>query len=248
MKMIFFCFSSKDRHSIVEAVLFHITNFELPVWYDRYKMLLGDNRNYKNFDEGINNANYSVIILSPNTLASVCANEEIELIYQRYQEQKIIVFPLLYKLTVHDLPESFVWIKHLVYKEVTDEVDVHSACNHIICRILLDELSRYKYQSFDIFCESYKNIPAQSFPVEILNKYRSIDKENYNARITLLYTVYIFIKSTYNISDIPTHFYAGMDRLFDETRLNLDIDLREILIFERLTLLLLNAILFGYII
>lgn len=80
--MLFFCFSSKDRHSIVESILFHLTNYGLPVWYDRHKMLLGDERDNKNFDEGVKACNYSIIILSANTIASECANEEIDLIYQ----------------------------------------------------------------------------------------------------------------------------------------------------------------------
>ena len=82
--MLFFCFSSKDRHSIVESILFHLTNYGLPVWYDRHKMLLGDERDNKNFDEGVKACNYSIIILSANTIASECAHEEIDLIYQRY--------------------------------------------------------------------------------------------------------------------------------------------------------------------
>ena len=66
--MLFFCFSSKDRHSIVESILFHLTNYGLPVWYDRHKMLLGDERDNKNFDEGVKACNYSIIILSANTI------------------------------------------------------------------------------------------------------------------------------------------------------------------------------------
>ena len=58
--MIFFCFSSKDRITIVEAILFHITNYELPVWYDRYKMLMGDERDYKNFEEGVGGCKYAI--------------------------------------------------------------------------------------------------------------------------------------------------------------------------------------------
>ena len=56
--MIFFCFSSKDRHTIVDAILFHITKYEIPVWYDRQQMLLGDDRNHKNFTEGVEKASY----------------------------------------------------------------------------------------------------------------------------------------------------------------------------------------------
>ena len=45
---------------------------------------------------------------------------------------------------------------------------------------------------------------------------------------------------------IPEFYYKGIQRLFEETRLNLPIDLRETLIFERLFLLLFNAAIFGY--
>ena len=245
--MIFFCFSSKDRHSIVEAILFHIMNYKLPVWYDRQEMLLGDDRNLMNFEEGVNKADYSIIILSQNAIASVCANEETELIYNRYKSGKITVFPLFYNLTANEIPEAFAWMKNLVYKELKDTIDVHSACNHIVCRVLLDELNKYKYRSFKIFYETYEHVPLHAFTIEILDKYNLIDRENYNARISLLYAIYLFIKSTYSLSGIPEYYYAGIDRLFNETKLNLKIDLREIIIFERLILLLLNAILLGYI-
>ena len=90
--MLFFCFSSKDRHSIVESILFHLTNYGLPVWYDRHKMLLGDERDNKNFDEGVKACNYSIIILSANTIASECANEEIDLIIRDINSIKCMCF------------------------------------------------------------------------------------------------------------------------------------------------------------
>ena len=78
--MVFFCFSSKDRQAIVESILYHLDNYCIPVWYDRRTMLMSDQRNYKNFVEGVGSCRYAVIILSPNCVASKCANEEIELI------------------------------------------------------------------------------------------------------------------------------------------------------------------------
>ena len=109
--MLFFCFSSKDRHSIVESILFHLTNYGLPVWYDRHKMLLGDERDNKNFDEGVKACNYSIIILSANTIASECANEEIDLIYQRYKQHKMYVFPIFFNIKASQLPEKYCWMK-----------------------------------------------------------------------------------------------------------------------------------------
>ena len=100
--MIFFCFSSKDRLQIVEAILFHITNYELPVWYDRHKMLMGDDRDYKNFEEGVEQSKYAVIIVSPNALESACAQEEMELIYKRYSDGEMTVFPIFYNIRASD--------------------------------------------------------------------------------------------------------------------------------------------------
>lgn len=119
--MIFFCFSSKDRITIVEAILFHITNYELPVWYDRYKMLMGDERDYKNFEEGVGGCKYAIIIVSPNAIESICAQEEIELIYRRYIKGDMTVFPIFYNIKANELPEKLRWMTQLVSRAYRKE-------------------------------------------------------------------------------------------------------------------------------
>lgn len=246
--MIFFCFSSKDRHSIVESILFHLTNYGLPVWYDRHKMLLGDERDNKNFDEGVKACNYSIIILSPNAIKSECANEEIDLIYQRYKQHKMYVFPIFFNIKASQLPEKYTWMKRLVYKELTVETDSRSACNHIICKIALDELQKYKIKTINEYLKYYRNNKAYSYLTKLIDSYCKISDDNHNAQIALLYAGCLYIKETYYCSEIPEFYYKGIQRLFEETRLNLPIDLRETLIFERLFLLMFNVAIFGYII
>ena len=245
--MIFFCFSSKDRLQIVEAMLFHITNYELPVWYDRHKMLMGDDRDYKNFDEGINQCEYAIIIVSPNAIASTCAREEIELIRKRYEADEMTVFPVFYNLKASELPAQLQWMTKLVYKELDASTDSRSACNHIICRVLLDELEKYRIKSINDFLAFCGTNSALGYPARLLKAYCKVSDDNRDAQITLLYAVCLYIRTQYNLNDVPAFYYAGIDRLFDETRLHLPVDLRETLIFERLTLLLTNAVLFGYI-
>ena len=245
--MIFFCFSSKDRLQIVEAMLFHITNYELPVWYDRHKMLMGDDRDYKNFDEGINQCEYAIIIVSPNAIASTCAREEIELIRKRYEADEMTVFPVFYNLKASELPAKLQWMTKLVYKELDASTDSRSACNHIICRVLLDELEKYRIKSINDFLTFCGTNSALGYPARLLKAYCKVSDDNRDAQITLLYAVCLYIRTQYNLNDVPAFYYAGIDRLFDETRLHLPVDLRETLIFERLTLLLTNAVLFGYI-
>lgn len=245
--MLFLCFSSKDRIQIVEAILFHITNYELPVWYDRHKMLMGDHRNYKNFDEGVGQSKYAVIIVSPNAIDSVCAQEEMELIFKHYSEGKIIVFPIFYNINATELPENLQWMTKLVYKELDAGTDAYSACNHIICRVLLDELEKYKMKSINDFLSLYGHNSALCYITKLLQAYCRISDDNRDAQIALLYATCLYIREYYNLNDIPAFYHVGVDRLFDETRLHLPIDLRETLIFERLTLLLINSVLFGYI-
>ena len=245
--MIFFCFSSKDRLQIVEAMLFHITNYELPVWYDRHKMLMGDDRDYKNFDEGINQCEYAIIIVSPNAIASTCAREEIELIRKRYEADEMTVFPVFYNLKASELPAQLQWMTKLVYKELGASTDSRSACNHIICRVLLDELEKYRIKSINDFLTFCGTNSALGYPARLLKAYCKVSDDNRDAQITVLYAVCLYIRTQYNLNDVPAFYYAGIDRLFDETRLHLPVDLRETLIFERLTLLLTNAVLFGYI-
>lgn len=126
----FLLFSRKDRHDIVEVMLFHVTNYNLPVWYDRHKMLMGDDRDYKNFVEGVEQCEYADVILSPNAIESVCARDKIELIHQRYVKQNMTVFPVFFNISAKDVPEEFCWMKLLVYKELTVGNDAASACNH----------------------------------------------------------------------------------------------------------------------
>ena len=245
--MVFFCFSSKDRLQIVESMLFHITNYEVDVWYDRHKMLMGDERDYKNFEEGVNSCEYAIVILSPNAVESICVREEIELIHKRYRDGHIIVFPVFYNLSANELSSEFQWMTKLVYKEFRVDLDSHSACNHIICKILLDELEKYKVKSINDFLKIYEKKPTFNYMSKILRAYSRTSDDNRDAQISLLYAICVYFKETYSLIDVPTFYYTGIDRLFDETRLHLPIDLRETLIFERLTLLLANVVLFGYI-
>lgn len=47
--MIFIGYSSGDRYTVVESLVFHLKNYGFEVWYDFYDMFLGDNRYEENF-------------------------------------------------------------------------------------------------------------------------------------------------------------------------------------------------------
>lgn len=233
--MIFLCFSSKDRYNIVESIYYHIKNVGIPVWYDRNEILMGDNRDYKNFIEGIDSCKYAVIILSPNSISSICANEEINLIYERFKSGELYVFPVFYNIATSEIPPRYNWMKKLVYKELNISIDSRGLCNHIICKYLLDQISHLKFKSL---LELKKQ--SDSFLVSIIDSYLQIDGNNYNSRIALLYSAILYIKREYQL---PEYCTKGTQYLFNETKLNLPMDLRETIIFERLFIISANCFL-----
>lgn len=240
--MIFFCFSSKDRYTVVEPIFFHVKNFGFDVWYDRHDIVLGDNRNYVNFVEGVENNKFAIIILSQNTINSICANEEIDLIKAKYEKGEMTVFPLYYKLKAEELPEQYEWLNTMVYKELDDSTGTLSACNHIFTKVLKSTIT-HKYKNLSTFANYYSTLEERDEYIEhLLTSYFIIDEKNYNARITILYAIYSYINYTYKTPSTPIYCTKGFERTFSLTKLNIDLDLREILYCEYLLLICLDVV------
>ena len=245
---IFLCYSSKDREQLVKGMLFHLTNYGLPVWYDRNKMLLGDQRDYKNFDEGVGQSDYSIVVISPNSIdVGCCALEELELIYDKYRCETMTVFPVLFNIKANELSDDFHWLLQLVYKELDPTIDSIGACYHIICRFLQDELSKYRIQNLSDINNTLAQTSTWGYVRELIKTYDAISDNNRNAKMAILFSACKYIEVQYGVDTLPAYYYKGVDRLFSATRLNLEIESREMLILERLFLLQLNSAVFGYI-
>ena len=248
MGEIFLCYSSQDRETLVKGLLYHLTNYGLPVWYDRYKLLMGDQRNVKNFDEGVGQSNYAVVVISPNSIATGCgALEELELIYNKFISGSMTVFPVFFNIKAGELSAEFQWLLQLVYKELDPSIDSTGTCYHIICRYLQDELAKYRIQSLAEVGSVIKQTSAWGYLHELIKTYDAVNENNRNAKMAILFSACKYIEVQYSFTNLPAFYYKGVDRLFAATRLNLAIELREMLILERLFLLLLNAAVFGYI-
>ena len=231
--MIFLCFSSKDRTRIAESIFYHIHNIGLSIWYDRNEILMGDDRNYKNFVEGVDSCEYAIIVLSQNAINSVCANEEIDLIHNKFLKKETYIFPVFYNITARDIPNKYDWMTELVYKELNDSTDSRGLCNHVVCKVLNDILQNLKYNDINSIV-SFLGEPLK----ELIESYISTDTGNYNARAALLYSGMLFMKK--QNPGIPDYCEKGITFLFNETKLSLPLDWREILIFERLFIIMAN--------
>lgn len=131
--------------------------------------------------------------------------------------------------------------KKLIYKEVNRSTGTLEVCNHIACKVTGDILEKYPYQCIMDFlnhCDSLLSPITNS----LLNSYQSIDCENLNSRVTLLYATYLEIIHSKNIhvDSKITIVIKTFERLFSETRLNLAIDYRELWLLENCICILIN--------
>lgn len=240
---IFICLSSKDRQLIVESIMYHIANYGFAIWYDRHKMLLGDKRNYKNFIEGIVKTKYAIVIISKNSIESTCVEEEMVYLKRQYKLKGITIFPIFYNLSSKEIPPKYQWLTKLVYKELNDKSGTLLTCNHIITKILSDELNECKYQTLNELLVYIQSNNLDQFIIKILQAYLEISGENHNARISILYSIYSYLSTTAPVIDIfPQHYWKGFERIFSYTKLNLETDLRETLILEIQIIILLNKL------
>ena len=172
---VFICFAAEDRYMIAEPIVHHLKNYGIDIWYDRYTMVLGDNRVKKNLIEGAENCDYVLIIISENTIKSKCAMEEINIVRRRYYSNDVIVFPVLYEISPINLPSELQWIKELIFKEVDRKSGTREICNHIACKITGDILKQYDYQNIkDIL--STRRLPTAA--AAILECYLNVDCSN----------------------------------------------------------------------
>ncbi len=244
-KRVFVCLSSKDRQEIVESIMYHLANFGFALWYDRHKMLLGDKRNYKNFIEGIEQTKYAVVIMSENAIESMCVAEEMEYLKKQYNLGLITIFPIFYNILPAKFPVKYKWLTKLVYKELNEKSGTLLTCNHIINKILYDELKDCKFQTLNELLNALEEQNQDKFITNILRIYLEVSGENHNARISILYSIFIYLSIDIKRNDMfPQHYWKGFDRIFSYTKLNLDTDLRETLILEIQTMILINKIYF----
>lgn len=242
-KRIFICLSSKDRQRVVESIMYHMANFGFALWYDRHKMMLGDKRNYKNFIEGIVQTEYAIVVMSKNSIKSTCVAEEMEYLEEQYNKGLITIFPILYNISPTELPEKYRWLTELVYKELDEKSGTLLTCNHIITKILSDELKKCRCQTLNELLHYLEMNNQDKFITNILRSYLEISGQNHNARISILYSICIYISSAIkNIDIFPQYYWKGFERIFSYTKLNLDTDLRETLILETQTMILLNKL------
>lgn len=231
--MIFLCFSSKDRYTIAESILYHLKNYGIDIWYDYHTLILGDNKIDENLKNGVQKCKYAILIISPNFFDCECGNMELDVIKLLYEYNQIHIFPILYNISAADLPDKYAWISEIIYNELTPQTPSLPTCNQIICKILKDIISINGFTELKTYYSSDKII------MRILKTYFEMDARNLNSKITLLYCLYIYLSGN-AFNKLEQSCAKILEQLFKYTKLNLEISFKEIIIAEYAITILIN--------
>ena len=238
---VFVGFAAEDRYTIAEPIVYHLKNYGISTWYDRQKLLLGDNRTEKNLIDGAGRSTYACIIISENTKDSICAMEEFAIIEERFFRKEITVFPILYELSPSKIPKDLYWVKDIIFKEANRSSGTRDICNHIACKITGDVLSTHTIKRVEDIISVSANL--LSAPIAALfYSYLQIDQSNLNGRIAILYSIFLVMTTSKKLPDNPPMHIVNCvyNRLFSETKLNLPIDYRELWLLENCICILVN--------
>ena len=236
--MIFIGYSHQDRYKIVESIIFHLKNYGFDVWYDFHDMYLGSNRIKENFEYGIKSNKYIIFVMSDNIFSSTCAMEELDFARELYEKNEIVFLPIFYNYKADNLPRDYEWIKKIIYNEVTDKSGTIYVINQIIERILNDFVFELQFKNFESICHVFEN--SNNYLYSVINAYTRIDLDNYNTRLGILYSIYLYIKSLSYDSNYPSFCEKVITRLHTFTRLNISIDHLSFNIFQLTALIVLN--------
>lgn len=240
----FLCFSSGDRYTAAKSCLYHLKNYGIPVWYDYHELILGDCKREKNFEHAIKSNKYFIIIYSKDLFKSPCAIEEEKIIFEQYLKNDAVIFPLIYNMRFEELPLEYRnKLENLIYNEITDSTGTLNSINQIITKILIDKINS---STFDI-TPTLENIDTNQivddYLCELISCYKNISKENFNARISLMFCIIKYIKTKYKIDDENIYLYSITEYLCKFTNLNIEYNHKELIIAE-LSLILLFRIIF----
>ena len=240
----FMCFSSGDRYTAAKSCLYHLKNYGIPVWYDYHELILGDKKKEKNFEYAIKHNTYFIVIYSKNLFQSPCAIEEEKRIFNELNERNIFIFPILYNITFHDLPVEYQnKIENLIYNEINDQTGTLLSVNQIVTKFLVDKINKSPLDITPSLSEYDLSAIKEPYIYKLLQTYNSISRNNFNAQISMIYSLYLYLRENDLICNEALYLCKILEYLFTFTKLNIQYNHKEIIIAELSLILLLNEML-----
>ncbi len=222
MNNIFISFSGPAREEYAIKFLNLFNKYGLNCWYDQHELLLGDELKLTIINEGINTANYCVLIINQSFLNRKWPCEEARLLYERFKNKKdCVIFPVLLDISKQDLKQSKVsFLLDIKYQFLKSGESIENIGLQIINRILNDVLKNYKFSSVKDCLKYFEHLTySESIDIyNVLEMITNFDETSYKERsILYLCLVRLLNNNPYEkaIREIAYHIYNGDVITFD---------------------------------
>jgi len=99
---LFICHASEDKEAFVEALARRLAERNLRVWYDSFRLKLGD-RLRSAIDQGLSRSRFGIVILSPSFCRKEWPKRELEGLLALEREGRKVILPLWHGVSHEDV-------------------------------------------------------------------------------------------------------------------------------------------------
>lgn len=130
-KFDFFISYSRDSNIyIIEQLINILEKIGFTIWYDKYKVILGENI-YIQLDEILNdcqNSNGAILFLDPSYFEKEWCLFELDYLINH----NIKLYPIIYSISKNEIPTRYSKLKNLNLCKISDERDINNSIDKII--------------------------------------------------------------------------------------------------------------------
>ena len=187
---IFISFSGAAREDYAIKFLNFFNKYGLRCWYDQHELFLGDNLKQTIIQNGINTANYCILIINRTYLNKNWPCEEAKKLYANLENRKdSAIFPVLLDISKEDIKNSELnFLLNIKYQFLRTGEDITLIGFQILNRIFHDIILNAKLKTMDDSLHYFKRL-TKSNSIDLYNALsvvNNFESTNYKDRTIIL--------------------------------------------------------------
>lgn len=187
---IFISFSGEAREDFAIKFLNFFNRYGLKCWYDQHELFLGDDLKNTITQDGINTADYCILIINKTYLGRKWPCEEAKKLYAKLEERKnFAIFPILLDIEKEDVKASELsFLLSIKYQFLHTGEDISLIGLQILNRIFHDIVLKSKLKTINDALHYFKRLTTSS-SIDIYNALyvvNNFDSTNYKDKTIIL--------------------------------------------------------------
>ncbi|MBS5064398.1 MAG: toll/interleukin-1 receptor domain-containing protein [Hungatella hathewayi] len=219
---LFLSFSGEARETFAVKFLNFFNNYGIHCWYDQHELFLGDNLKNSIIKEGVETANYCIIIINKSFLSRPWPCEEAKRLYESLESRKHnAIFPILLDIEKEEVRNSELdFLLNIKYQFLHTGESIDKIGLQILNRIFHDIAMQTKFATLNDALNYFKRLTLTN-SIDIynaLNVVNNFDHTNYKERtIILICLTNLFFNNPYKkaLNRISYTIYDNKDVSFD---------------------------------